>query len=112
MKKTLQECKEIVAKDNQFSDWESLLLWCEKFKVCYYTDLANKMYYEQSDTENAILKKALNEIIDPIKFIKDNLKDGERLNGMYMLELSNSPSYLKGIALHALRITEPNPPQK
>ena len=48
MKKTLQECKEIVAKERGFNNWNELTL-----STCteYLSDLANKMYYEQSEDE-------------------------------------------------------------
>jgi len=48
MKKTLQECKEIVAKER---DVIHKHFWNEEL-----TDLANKMYYEQSEAENKRLK--------------------------------------------------------
>jgi hypothetical protein len=46
MKKTLQECKEIVANERGFNNWNELTL-----STCteYLADLANKMYYEQSE---------------------------------------------------------------
>ena len=53
MKKTLQECKEIVAKDNGYDfypkDKNLDLVAREIIKI---TDLANKMYYEQSEKES------------------------------------------------------------
>ena len=53
MKKTLQECKEIVAKDNGYSEWNHLYLYFKMSEdiATYETlsDLANKMYYEQSE---------------------------------------------------------------
>ena len=49
MKKTLQECKEIVADKNHGLDFE----WCTNYlssnRIIELTDLANKMYYEQSE---------------------------------------------------------------
>ena len=49
MKKTLQECKEVVAKENGYPNWQNVI---ENFfgTVDLY-DLANKMYYEQSEAE-------------------------------------------------------------
>ena len=47
MKKTLQECKEIVAEQNAFNlnpDYRGFEL-----KLMQIIDLANKMYYEQSE---------------------------------------------------------------
>ena len=53
MKKTLEEYKEIVAKDNGYDfypkDKNLDLVAREIIKI---TDLANKMYYEQSEAES------------------------------------------------------------
>ena len=48
MKKTLQECKEIVAREDGWDNWNELTL---STYTEYLTDLANKMYYEQSEDE-------------------------------------------------------------
>jgi len=48
MKKTLQECKEIVAKEHLFIYKDILSPYLKEL----FTDLANKMYYEQSENEN------------------------------------------------------------
>ena len=45
MKKTLQECKKMVAKDAGYLNWENAIE--NFFGTEYFTDLANKMYYEQ-----------------------------------------------------------------
>ncbi len=49
MKKTLQECKEIVAQKDIELDFE----WCtnnlSSNRIIKLTDLANKMYYDQSE---------------------------------------------------------------
>jgi hypothetical protein len=65
MEKTLQECKEIIAKGNGWYDWNQVIIF--NTEIQQLTDLANKMYYEQSEwvslkTENGRLKKALAEI--------------------------------------------------
>jgi hypothetical protein len=54
MKKTLQECKEIVAKEYGYENWKlirskTLIGHLEKHYIEAYSDLANKMYYEQSE---------------------------------------------------------------
>lgn len=48
------------------------------------------------------LKVALDKIANPIKFMQDNLKEGESLNGLMALQLANSPIWLKQIAEDAL----------
>jgi uncharacterized protein YicC (UPF0701 family) len=47
-------------------------------------------------------KEALEEIVNPIKFMRDRLKEGEQLNGMFAVQLSNDASHLKEIAQIAL----------
>jgi len=47
MKKTLQECKEIVAKENGCDIWDRVVHYNTAIELL--TDLANKMYYEQSE---------------------------------------------------------------
>lgn len=60
-------------------------------------------------SENERLKAALEEIVDPIKAMKEKLKDGEKLNGLYAVDLSNNANYLKRIAENAL---SPQPPKQ
>lgn len=50
-----------------------------------------------------VLVKSLQRIIEPIKYMRDELKEGEQLNGHYAIQLSNDPEYLKGIAREALQ---------
>jgi hypothetical protein len=47
MKKTLQECKEIVANERGWNDWKQVLSYITATENL--SDLANKMYYEQSE---------------------------------------------------------------
>ena len=49
MKKTLQECKEIVAKENGFDSWIELQNSSSLNYTLIVHNLANKMYYEQSE---------------------------------------------------------------
>lgn len=46
--------------------------------------------------------EALQEIIDPISYMKRRLQDGERLNGVAALQLANDVEHLRGIARVAL----------
>lgn len=48
------------------------------------------------------LVEALEEISDPIRFMKERLEEGERLNGMAAVELANDALYLRDIATAAL----------
>jgi hypothetical protein len=56
----------------------------------------------QLKAENERLKAALEQISNPIKFMQNNLKEGEKLDGFYAIQLSQSASYLKDIAKEAL----------
>jgi hypothetical protein len=49
MKKTLQKCKEIVAKEEGWNNWRQLQNTLYMNEIEELTDLANKMYYEQSE---------------------------------------------------------------
>lgn len=46
----------------------------------------------------SILLEALEEIMNPIKFMRDRLEEGEVLNGIFANQLSNDANYLKDIA--------------
>lgn len=70
-------------------------------------DLSDEVLELQSENER--LKAALEEIVDPIKAMKEKLKDGEKLNGLYAVDLSNNANYLKRIAENAL---SPQPPKQ
>ena len=48
MKKTLQECKEIVAKEQGYKSWPACYA-DSPLRLDLIIDLANKMYYEQSN---------------------------------------------------------------
>jgi hypothetical protein len=54
MKKTLQECKEIVAKGRGWDDWKQVFSYITATENL--TDLANKMYYEQSEDQGLKLE--------------------------------------------------------
>lgn len=49
MKNTLQECKEIVAKEHGYNNFEDALWGDNSNDAEVIIDLANKMYYEQSE---------------------------------------------------------------
>jgi peptidoglycan hydrolase CwlO-like protein len=77
MKKTLQECKEIVADKNHGLDFE----WCTNYlssnRIIELTDLANKMYYEQSECEITHLKTENQNLINEIHQLR------LRINNIY-----------------------------
>lgn len=52
--------------------------------------------------EREALRDALQEIIDPISYMKRRLQDGERLNGGAALQLANDVEHLRGIARTAI----------
>lgn len=57
---------------------------------------------QQATPDVAGLVEALEEISDPIRFMKERLEEGERLNGMAAVQLAEDASYLRGIARTAL----------
>jgi hypothetical protein len=64
MEKNLQECKEIVAKESGWESWKGLILNESLSNILIVHDLANKMYYEQSElaqlrAENERLKEQI-----------------------------------------------------
>lgn len=56
MKKTLQEYKEIVAKEKIGMSFSTCLELLSQETISELTDLANKMYYEQSEVVQAYAK--------------------------------------------------------
>lgn len=52
--------------------------------------------------EHRRLMEALNEIVDPIAYMRARLKQGERLDGVYAMHLSHSASHLQSIAAEAI----------
>lgn len=61
------------------------------------------MKVESLERERDGLREALNEIANPIRYMRKTAeKEGSKLNSLMALELSNDPHYLKDIALKAL----------
>lgn len=56
----------------------------------------------QGQKEVQRLREALEEIADPIKFMRARLEDGEQLNGVYAIQMAESGSYLREIAKRAI----------
>lgn len=78
---------------------------CEGGHTCGYNDVkrtrdALLVAAEQPDVTQLV--EALEEISDPIRFMGERLKEGERLNGMAAVQLAGDASYLRGIAIAAL----------
>jgi len=48
------------------------------------------------------LVEALEEIVNPVRFMQERLEEGERLNGMAAVQLAENASYLRGIAIAVL----------
>lgn len=63
-------------------------------------------YYAQRiverDARIAELEQALDEIANPVKYMRMRLEDGEQLSGMAAMQLGQSASYLRDIARAAL----------
>jgi hypothetical protein len=49
-----------------------------------------------------LLRSYLEAIVDPIKYMRAKLEDGQCINGQMAIQLSESHSYLKGLANEAL----------
>jgi peptidoglycan hydrolase CwlO-like protein len=77
MKKTLQECKEIFAKEEGFNNWRQLQDILYTIEIEELTDLANKMYYEQSENEITDLKTENQNLINEIHQLR------LRINNIY-----------------------------
>lgn len=75
---------------------------------CYVRLAISKAIKELQKPHNPVredvekLAEALQEIINPIEKMRKDLKEDERLEGMYAVQLSNDANYLKSIAKKAL----------
>ena len=60
--------------------------------------------YDKAETDRIVtgLVEALEEIIHPVRFMKERLEEGERLNGMVAVQLAKDAEYLRDIARKAL----------
>ena len=78
MKKTLQECKEIIAKELGYKDFDEALWVDNVFFAETAIDLANKMFYEQSEwiRVEAMKEYARIQIEKDRERIKDYLGEG------------------------------------
>lgn len=66
-----------------------------------YSEL--QVLYGETEAENTRLREALDEIVNPIKYMQQTAqKEGLNLNGEMAITLSKEPSYLKRIAEKAL----------
>lgn len=61
----------------------------------------NKSKVEAEQYKIAI--QALKDIIDPVSFLKSKLKEGETLNGMYLIRLLDDPTFYQKLAIEALK---------
>lgn len=62
---------------------------------------------EKEDLKTAIT--ALENISDPIGYMKKSLKEGESLDGMYAIKISERPQFYQDIARNALEIIKSKP---
>ena len=56
----------------------------------------------EEETSLQIALKALEDIVNPIGYMKSQLKDGESLNGHYAIMISDKPKFYQDIAKEAL----------
>jgi hypothetical protein len=104
MKKTLQECKEIVAREDGWDNLNELTL---STYTEYHTDLANKMYYEQSEwirVEDALPEHD--------KWVILHTKDGANHIAYFDKESHNWYSNSKFVDTPTHWRLEPSPPKQ
>lgn len=75
-------------------------LMCDLEEITVYP--YDELEEQQPSPEVTKLVEALEGIINPIQFIQERLREGERLDGMVAVQLANDAEYLKGIAKAAL----------
>lgn len=100
--KKLQEIKDEVAIEHGYDSFEQLddqNTFSYDHETPFILDEVAKRYAEEALKEAAI---ALEEIVNPIKFMRERLKEGEKLEGTYAVILSQDHNYLKSIAQKAL----------
>lgn len=61
-----------------------------------------KEKYDELLKQRDELKEALKRIADPIEYMRQNLKEGESLNGQMAIRISENASYLQDIAKTAI----------
>lgn len=61
-----------------------------------------KLFEGEGETSLQIALKALENIINPIGYMKSQLKDGESLEGHYAIMISDNPKFYQDIAKEAL----------
>ena len=69
-------------------------------KVMHESEFQNAEQHSVPDISG--LEEALEEIINPIRFMQERLEEGEQLNGMVAVQLANNAEYLRDIAKAAL----------
>jgi len=110
MKKTLQKCKELVAKEKRWVSYKDVVKYGDDDKVVEISDLANKMYYEQSEwisVEDAL--PTINEIVHvwQNELTKGKLISNEEGKQLWHYENGITLTYEKPSHWQPL----PNPPQ-
>ncbi len=79
---------------------ERLSLWAET-DVPIQPFIGGPLCREAAD-EIERLRGALEEIVSPIRFMRERLKDGEKLDGIAAVMSRHDPEYLRSIAIAAL----------
>ena len=72
--------------------------------LTYGTDYERCEYYSAPQPTPDVVKlvKALEEIINPVRFMQERLEEGMRLNGIAAVQLAEDSEYLRDIAIAAL----------
>ena len=80
-------------------NWESEMPINTGIKTAF---AAGFRYKEKIDEPYQLIKSALEAIIDPIGHMKKQLKEDERLDGMYAIRIAERPEFYQDIARKAL----------
>lgn len=95
------------------SDYE----WLQNYYSYGYSLASEKLKEKDEEisrlkAENERLRGALSEIVSPISYMQNRLKEGEQLNGIYAVKLADDANYLRGIAVNVIKDPTPSPTTK
>ena len=84
---------------------DAIILNDQRIEYDYHEDYRKAFIagHKSRDPEVERLVEALRHIENPIKYMQDHLEPGYVMNGGMAIQLSESASYLKGIAKEALK---------
>lgn len=83
-----------ILRDKYVINGKSGVLSAEDFKI------TEELVLEEEPVQGLI--DALEEIVHPVRFMRERLEEGEQLNGMLAAQLAKDAEYLRDIAIKAL----------